>query len=145
MGSREIGHDDVALLQVAQFRAWSPAVMKLVQQNFNFAQCFVSLYLDVIVGAGCVDRVKSEAEIRKKNISTLVLTARMGVVKKGDERVGSVGKVRATKYRSRCFFEVLRLYFRQREASVGGSIDCNNNSTRVIDQVIQPNIRICQK
>jgi hypothetical protein len=34
-----------------------------------------------------------EAEIRKKNIPTLVLTARLGVVKKGDERVGSVGKV----------------------------------------------------
>jgi hypothetical protein len=37
--------------------------------------------------------VKCEAETRKKNISTLVLTSRMGVVKKGDERVGSVGKV----------------------------------------------------
>jgi len=36
---------------------------------------------------------KYEAEIRKKNISTLVLTARMGVVKKCDERLGSAGNV----------------------------------------------------
>jgi len=40
-----------------------------------------------------MERVNCEAEIRNKNISTLVLTARMGVVKEGDERVGSVGKV----------------------------------------------------
>ena len=40
-----------------------------------------------------MERVKCEAEIRKKNISTLVLTARLGVVKKCDERVGSVGNV----------------------------------------------------
>ena len=40
-----------------------------------------------------VELVKCEAEIRKKNISTLVLTASMGVVKKCDESVVSVGKV----------------------------------------------------
>jgi len=47
----------------------------------------------VVVGGGGVGGAKYEAEIRKKNISTLVLTARMGVVKKCDERLGSAGNV----------------------------------------------------
>jgi len=95
MSIREIGHEDVALLQVARYRALWRTVTKPVLPNFNFRSvfCFNVPGCDRGVLGGSVERVKCEAEIRKKNIPTLVLTARVGVVKKGDERVGSVGKV----------------------------------------------------
>jgi hypothetical protein len=59
--------------------------------------------------------VAYEAETGKNNISSLVLTARVVVEKKGGERVGSVRKVRATKHCSLYFFEVLHLHFRCRD------------------------------
>jgi hypothetical protein len=94
MGIREKRYEDVALLHVARNMALWPAVSKPVLPTFNFRSVFGFTEVGCNRGEGVGGvRVKCEAETRKKNISTLVLTVRMGVVKKSDKRVGSVGKV----------------------------------------------------